>query len=110
MSARFPDAAWRRAFELAWASWCRGGGGVGAVVVDERGALRAEGFDDGGLEHAGLEAVRVLRGGEHRPLTLRATQPPCARRNRAPASRPSARPRAAFPRLVHPRLAPPREG
>ena len=84
------DAPWRRAFHLAWESLSVGSPPVGAVVLDEVGALVGEGRSRRGesdapagslggsaLAHAEVNALAALPVGNHRQLTLRVTLQPC---------------------------------
>ena len=85
------DAAWERALELAWASFCAGTTPVGAVIVDPSGAVVAEGrgrrYERSGppgqlagsdIAHAELNALARLRAGAHHDdHVLLTTLEPC---------------------------------
>jgi len=85
------DAAWERALELAWASFCARTTPVGAVIVDPAGAIVAEGrgrrYERSGppgqlagsdIAHAELNALAGLRAGQHHDdHVLLTTLEPC---------------------------------
>ncbi|HEY3979431.1 MAG TPA: deaminase [Streptosporangiaceae bacterium] len=92
MTGRDPDAAWDRALELAWESFCAGTTPVGAVVVDGDGAVVAEGrgrrYEAAGppgqlagsdIAHAEVNALAQLTAGRrHDDHALLTTLEPCA--------------------------------
>lgn len=73
------DAAMRRALELAHRSPVVGGNPqVGAVLVDDSGAIVAEGWHHGaGTPHAEIEALRALGTRSAKGLTAIVTLEPC---------------------------------
>jgi tRNA(adenine34) deaminase len=84
------DEPWRAALEEAWASWCAGSAGVGAVVVDRDGVIVARGRNrrheprlaEGMLAgtpiaHAEMCAIAALPPGSREGLTLYTTFEPC---------------------------------
>jgi len=84
------DEPWRAALEEAWASWCAGSAGVGAVVVDREGVIVAHGRNrrhdprvvEGVLAgtpiaHAEMCAIAALPPGSRDGFTLYTTFEPC---------------------------------
>src|SRR5436190_21893612 len=81
---------WRACLEEAWASWCAGSLGVGAVVVDEHGAVVARGRNREGeeeapagrlagtyLAHAEINALAALPRRRHPGHRLLVSLAPC---------------------------------
>jgi tRNA(adenine34) deaminase len=91
VTGRDLDAAWDRALELAWESFCAGTTPVGAVVVDGGGAVVAEGrgrrYEAAGppgqlagsdIAHAEVNALaRLAAGHRHDSHVLLTTLEPC---------------------------------
>ena len=91
MTAQIPVGPWRTAFDEAWASWCAGNFGIGAVLFDPeadeivtRGRNRVEeqpgapGQIAGNfMAHAEMNAFAVLRRRNARGLNLYTTLEPC---------------------------------
>ena len=81
---------WRICIEEAWTSWCAGCAGVGAVIVDRDGDVRAVGRNrmleprsepgvlaSTSIAHAEMNALAVLPIGDTSGLTLYTTFEPC---------------------------------
>ncbi len=86
----FPDARWRRPFELAWESLQAGSFPVGAVVFDPAGAVAAEGRNRTAehdppqgqlagtrLAHAEMNVLVQISPATHWDFTLYTTLEPC---------------------------------
>ncbi len=83
-------APWKRAFEEAWASFCAGSAGVGAVVVDGSGEIVSAGrncmFEDdpevsplagSRMAHAEMVALQQMRRGDFDDHEIYSTFEPC---------------------------------
>lgn len=81
---------WQIALEEAWASWCSGSAGAGAVITDSggqvvsRGRNRAFALPDGRspltgsfVAHAEMNALASLPVGDYSGYTLSTTFEPC---------------------------------
>jgi tRNA(adenine34) deaminase len=79
---------WRTAFDEAWASWCQGSLGVGAVIADEDDRIVARGhnqfFHSGpgpisstNMAHAEMNALAQLPVGHGQEYRLYSTFEPC---------------------------------
>ena len=86
----FPDARWRRPFELAWESLQAGSFPVGAVLFDGAGAVAAEGRNriaerdpprgqlaGTRLAHAEMNVLAQISPASHWDFTLYTTLEPC---------------------------------
>ncbi len=84
------DEPWRLAFEEAWASWCSGSLGIGAVVLDADGAVAARGRNrildrrdepgvlaGAGIAHAEMNALGQVRFGPLDGYRVLTTLEPC---------------------------------
>ena len=84
------EAVWRSCFQLAWESFRAGSLGVGAVLVDDRGAVVSSGRNrslersgpQGGvagsrIAHAELNALATVPPGDYAAHTLYTTLEPC---------------------------------
>lgn len=83
---------WKRSFELAWESYCRGTIPIGSVITDNKGVIISEGrnriFDTNStnplagtfMAHAEITAMMQLKSKDHpdiRTYTLYTTLEPC---------------------------------
>ena len=85
------DASWHSAFEQAWASWCAGNLGIGAVLVDptdgevvsvgrnrvSENAEQADTISGNFMAHAEMNAFAAMRRFKANGLHLYTTLEPC---------------------------------
>ena len=83
------DDGWRTSLEEAWQSWCDGSAGVGAAIVDARGAVVAkgrnrrldrwahDGLSGSRIAHAEICALAALPSADFDDYTLYTTVEPC---------------------------------